>query len=203
MTSLYAFASCRRSLAAMQTFAPVEGVLFPKVVSLFLFLVLALTPAVAQQFATLRLTVVDPQGSAITLAKVSVRNVDTGVVRNVTSDQSGVVSIPGLPAGQYTLAVDADAFAPYQAPLVLALGQVADLQVPLRIRTNTEQLEVHDTIQSVDQERSEGSQVINPKQISDLPIADRDFIDFALLTPTATIGREPVPLLNRPFRRRC
>jgi len=105
------------------------------------------------------------------------------------SDQRGAASIPGLPAGQYALTVDTDSFAPYQAPLVLTLGQVADVQIPLRIRTSTEEVEVHDTIQGVDKERSEDSQVIHPTQIADLPISDRDFIDFVLLTPTATVGR--------------
>jgi hypothetical protein len=57
------------------------------------------------------------------------------------------------------------------------------LQVTLRITPATEQVVVHDTTEGVDQERTEGSQVINPTQISDLPISDRDFIDFVLLTP--------------------
>ena len=98
---------------------------FSSLLILFLFLFFALTPAFAQQFATLRLTITDPQGSAIAQAKVAVRNVDTGVVHDELTDPSGVVNIPGLSAGQYMLEVDADAFAPYQAPLVLTLGQVA------------------------------------------------------------------------------
>jgi hypothetical protein len=174
----------------MRTLAHIHGVISLKSFSLFLLLAMAITPAFAQQFATLKLTVADPSGGVIPQAKVTVRNVDTGVARNMTSDANGTVSIPGLPAGQYMLSVDADSFATYQAPLVLTLGQVADLQVPLRIRTSTEQIEVRDTTQGVDQEGTEGSQVINPKQIADLPIAGRDFIDFVLLTPTATVGRD-------------
>ncbi len=148
------------------------------------------SPLVAQQFATLNITVVDPSGSAVPLAKITVRNVDTGVLRNVDSGKSGTTAIPGLPAGQYTLTVSADSFAAYETPLLLTLGQVADVQVPLRIRTATEQVEVTGTAQGVDRERTEGSQVIAPTQISNLPIADRDFIDFVLLTPTATVGRD-------------
>jgi hypothetical protein len=153
------------------------------------FFAMSLVPAHAQQFATLRVTVTDPQANVVPQARVAIRNVETGVIRNETSDQRGTVSIPGLSAGQYTVTVDADSFASYEAPLVLTLGQVADLQASLRIRTNTEQVEVHDSAQGVDKERIEGSQVIEPKQIADLPISDRDFIDFVLLTPTATVGR--------------
>jgi len=148
------------------------------------------TPLLCQQFATLNLTVVDPSGGAVPQAKISVRNVDTGVIRNENSGKVGSTVIPGLPAGQYTLTVNADSFATYETPLVLTLGQVADVQVPLRIRTATEQVEVTGTAKDVDRERTEGSQVIAPTQISNLPTADRDFIDFVLLTPTATVGRD-------------
>jgi len=144
----------------------------------------------SQQFATLNLTTTDPAGSVIAQARVSVHNVDTGVVRTGNSDKLGSTVISGLPAGQYKVTVDAQGFGTYEAPLVLTLGQVASLQVALRIHASTEQVEVHDTTKGVDTQRTEGSQVIEPAQISDLPIADRDFIDFVLLTPTATVGRD-------------
>ena len=160
-----------------------------RVLTLLLFATTVVVPSLAQQFATLNLTIDDPSGSAIPQARVSVRNVDTGVLRTGVPDKLGLVVVPGLPAGSYTLTVDADSFSTYQAPLTLTLGQVADLQIPLRIRAATEQVVVHDTTTEVDTERTEGSQVIQPTQISDLPISDRDFIDFVLLTPTATVGR--------------
>jgi hypothetical protein len=142
-----------------------------------------------QQFATLNLTVADPAGSVIAQANVSVRNVDTGVVRSGVSDKLGLTVIPGLPAGQYKLTAGAQGFDTYETPLTLTLGQNASLQIALRVRAAKEQVEVHDTTEGVETERTEGSQVVNPAQISDLPISDRDFIDFVLLTPTATVGR--------------
>ena len=160
----------------------------------FLFLLLLVaagsSPLFSQQFATLNLTIADPSGRVVAQANVSVRNVDTGVVRTGVSDKLGSTVISGLPAGQYTLTASAEGFGAYEAPLVLTLGQDASLQVTLRIRTATEQVEVRDTTETIDKERTEGSQVIEPAQISDLPISDRDFIDFVLLTPTATVGRD-------------
>jgi hypothetical protein len=145
----------------------------------------------SQQFATLNLTVADPTGSVIAGARVSVRNVDTDVLRSGVSDKLGLAVIPGLSAGEYKLTAEAEAegFAAYEAPLTLTLCQTASLKVTLRVRGATEQVTVRDTTVGVDQERTEGSQVIAPKQIADLPISDRDFIDFVLLTPTATVGR--------------
>jgi hypothetical protein len=144
----------------------------------------------AQQFATLNLSVADPAGSMVQSATVSVRNNETGVLRTEATDKLGLAVIPGLPAGEYTLNVNTPSFSPYQAPLTLTLGEVASLHVALTIQAATQQVEVHDTAQGVDTERTERSDVIDPAQISDLPITDRDFIDFVLLTPTATIGRD-------------
>ena len=147
-------------------------------------------PLISQQFATVNLTVTDPAGSVIAQANVSVQNVDTGVVRAALSDKLGLTVIPGLPAGQYKLTADAQGFATYEAPLTLTVGQTASLQIALQVRAKTELVEVHATPEGVDKERTEDSQVINPVQINQLPIADRDFIDFVLLTPTATVGRD-------------
>ena len=157
---------------------------------LLLFAAVVVSSAFGQQFATLNVTVVDPSGGSVAQARVSVRNTDTGVVRDGVSDKAGVVVILGLVAGQYTLTVDADTFASYSAPLVLTLGQIAAVKVPLQVRGATERVEVSESTQGIDQERTVGSQVINPRQIANLPISDRDFIDFVLLNPTATVGRD-------------
>jgi hypothetical protein len=167
---------------------------------LLVFVTLTAIPSVAQQFATVNLTIDDPSGSVVAQARVTIRNVDTGVTRNGLSDNLGSVVVPGLPAGQYSVTVEADSYSPYRSPLTLTLGQVADLQIPLRIRAATTQVEVRDTATGVDKERSERSQVIDPAQINDLPIAERDFIGFALLTPTASIGRSTTTAAQSAFQ---
>src|ERR1700722_8063513 len=86
-------------------------------------LVAATSPLLAQQFATLNVTVADPSGSVIAGAPVSVRNNDTGILRTELTDKVGLAVIPGLPAGQYTLTVNTSSFSAYQAPLTLTLGE--------------------------------------------------------------------------------
>jgi hypothetical protein len=174
-------ASRRFSLALCQAAVPILSLLL---------LAMSASSLFSQQFATLNLTVADPSGSVIAKANVSVRNVDTGVVRTGVSDKLGLTVIPGLSAGEYKLTAGAEGFISYEAPLTLTLGQTASLQITLRIHAATEQVEVRDTTTGVEKERTEGSQVIAPEQIADLPISDRDFIDFVLLTPTATVGRD-------------
>ena len=78
MPSLYVVASNVRLRTAVQAIPSVEKI-FSSIFVLLLLLALLLTTAFAQQFAALRLTVEDPQRSAIAQAKISVRNVETAV----------------------------------------------------------------------------------------------------------------------------
>ena len=59
-------------------------------------------PLFGQHFATINVTVVDPSGGAVAQAKIFVRNIEDGVVRNGDSGKTGTTAIPGFPAGQYT-----------------------------------------------------------------------------------------------------
>ena len=161
----------------------------PRFALLFLMAIAGSSILLAQQYATLNLTTADPSGSVIPHANVSARSVDTGAIRTAISDKLGLTVIPGLPAGEYKLTAKAEGFAAYEAPITLTLGQVASLKITLRVRAATEQVEVSDSANGVDKEQTGESQVIAPEQISNLPISDRDFIDFVLLTPTATVGR--------------
>jgi hypothetical protein len=154
----------------------------------------------AQQLATLNVTVADPSGRVISQARVAVRNVDTGAKRTDLSSGAGAAVIPGLPAGSYQLTVESDQFSPYQATLTLTVGQIAAVPVTLGVATVKQQVEVQDTVQGVDTQKSEVSQVIDAQKISDLPISGRDFIDFVLLTSTVNVGRSTSVGAQSPFQ---
>jgi len=154
----------------------------------------------AQQLATLNVTVTDPSGSVISQARVTLRNAETDAKRTDLSSGTGVAVIPGLPAGKYQLKVESDQFSPYQASLILAVGQNASVPVTLGIKTVQENVDVQETVQAVDSQKSEVSQVIDTQKISDLPISGRDFIDFVLLTPSVNVGRSTSVGAQSPFQ---
>jgi uncharacterized peroxidase-related enzyme len=154
----------------------------------------------AQQLATLNVTVADPSGRVISQARVAVRNVDTGAKRTDLSSGAGIAAIPGLPAGSYQLTVESDQFSPYQATLTLTVGQIAALPVTLGVATVKQQVELQDTMEGIDTQKSEVSEVIDAQKISDLPISGRDFIDFVLLTPTVNVGRSTSVGAQSPFQ---
>jgi Carboxypeptidase regulatory-like domain/TonB dependent receptor len=154
----------------------------------------------AQQLAVLNVTATDPSGSVLSRARVTLRNLETDAERTDFSSGTGVAVIPGLPPGQYQLKVEADQFRSYQAKLTLAVGQNASVLVTLGIKTVQENVDVQETVQGLDSQRSEVSQVIDTQKISDLPILGRDFIDFALLTPGVAVGRSTSVGAQSPFQ---
>ncbi|RMG54013.1 MAG: hypothetical protein D6723_05975, partial [Acidobacteria bacterium] len=81
----------------------------------------------------------------------------------------------------------------------LTVGQVASLTVTLTV-TIEETIEVEAaTAQSLDTAKAEVSQVIEERRITDLPIQGRQFIDFAKLTPSVTVGRSTSVGSQSPF----
>jgi hypothetical protein len=148
----------------------------------------------------LNVRVTDPSGSVVSQARVNLRNLETDAERTDVSSATGVAVIPGVPPGQYQLKVESDQFRLYQAKLTLLVGQNASVLVTLGIKTVQENVDVQETVQGLDSQRSEISQIIDPQKISDLPISGRDFIDFALLTPGVNVGRSTSVGAQSPFQ---
>ena len=156
---------------------------------LALVLLAATLPAIAQQFASLSVTVSDPSGQALVHASVSAQNLATDVVRELTSDDAGHVLFQGLAAGPYLVTVNAESFGRTQTPITLSVAQEASLAVKVQLAAVVQTVEVNSSIEGLNAGDTQTSQVISPRQIQNLPISDRHFIDFVTLTPTANIGR--------------
>ena len=157
---------------------------------LFALASLALPVSVmAQQFASLGVSVSDPQGHALPRAGVSVRNLATDAERELTSDDAGRVIFQGLPAGQYVVTVTMYGFSRTETPITLSVAQDASLAIKPQLATVVQTVEVSSNAEGVNSSDTQVSQVVSPQQIQDLPISDRDFIDFVTLTPNENVGR--------------
>ncbi len=155
----------------------------------------------AQQLATLNVTVSDPAGHVVQGATVRVSNAGMDFLRNQTTNHAGLAVLNALAAGEYRVDVGAAGFEPWQAPLTLTVGQSASISVMLRIASVKQSVTVLETsTAAIDTDTPESSEVITPHQISDLPIIGRDFIDFALMTPTANVGRSTATAAQSPFQ---
>ena len=152
----------------------------------------------AQELATLKVTVNDQSGAVIPGATVTLKNTATGAKRTDVTESHGLSVIPGLPPGSYELTAEAKGFTARELPVSLSVGQTASLVVTLGV-TVLQQVQVQDVVQGIDTEKSDVSQVIDTPKINDLPVSGRDFIDFVLLTPSVNVGRSTAVGAQSPF----
>jgi Carboxypeptidase regulatory-like domain/TonB dependent receptor len=155
-----------------------------------LALVLSVVPGAYGQAITATLSgrVADTSGGSVSKAKVTVTNLATGLTRTVQSSDTGEFTIPALPAGEYTASVEFAGFAKQTKNITLQIGQLAELDFTVSPGAREEKIEVAATSELQEPTRTEVSNVITERQIVNLPVNGREFIDFALLSPAVTIG---------------
>lgn len=116
--------------------------------------------------AQLRIVVVDQTGAGIPAASVVATPVGLAPLR-VESDERGVATIPGLPAGTVQLKVEFPGFLAYDAPLTVRRG-ANNLNVTLNIEGFQEQVRVDDSA-TTGTGNAETSRVLDQTQIDQLP----------------------------------
>src|SRR5262245_55097370 len=91
------------------------------------FAVFSQLPVMAQfTTASLSGSILDPAGSVIPDAKVTIANVGTGYTQTVNSDGSGAFLFSTLPVGAYRLSVEKAGFSTYvQEGIELTVNQAA------------------------------------------------------------------------------
>ncbi len=87
-------------------------------------------------------TVLDSHGSAVPDAVVVLKNQATGAVTRVTADRVGHFTAAGIPAGRYTLFVNATGFATAIQKDVQASAHPADISISLAVGNVAQSVEV-------------------------------------------------------------
>src|SRR4030088_1384921 len=84
--------------------------------------------------ATLGGTVSDPSGAAVSDAKVSIQNLETGLLREAQTGSNGTFTVTALPVGKYQVSVEKSGFAKYvRSGITLALDQSANVVIELKV----------------------------------------------------------------------
>ncbi|GBC76803.1 hypothetical protein HRbin08_00271 [bacterium HR08] len=140
----------------------------------------AQTPAMASVSGV----VTDPAGNVVAGASVSIRNLDTGILQQVETNERGVYQFVSLPPGRYELKVEAVGFATSVIPEVrLTVGQAAVADVTLKVGAVQETIEVTAPTPLVEPTRTSLGQVLEERQVHELPINTRNFVQLTLITP--------------------
>jgi hypothetical protein len=142
-------------------------------------------PAFAQtNKGTIKGTVTDQTGAVVRDAAVTATNVDTNAERTVNTGDDGTYEFPLLDPGKYNLTVKASTFPDTTQENVIV--QTASTQVVDVVMT-AGQVGGNVTITAaaplVQSETSDLGTVITGKQITDLPIPQRNFTLLATLSP--------------------
>jgi hypothetical protein len=148
-------------------------------------------------------TVLDPQNLAVKDAKLTLQNPAKGIERATTSDTDGRYEFVGVPPGTYTLTVAAPGFAVLtDTSFVLTLGQVAEYNPQLQLKTAAASVSVSAAPDLVETSKTDVSMTVSQNQIDNLPINGRNYINFTLLDSraardnTPSIGAAPNTGLN-------
>ncbi len=152
-----------------------------------LLLTLGVTAVMMAQMTTSSIlgTVRDSSGAAVASAGVKIRNLGTNDAREVITMSDGRFRVPLLPPGSYEVTVTATGFGKYvQGPIVLRLGQDAEVDLKLEVASINETITVTGDATLLNTTNAEVGTNIESKRISELPMApNRNILNLALQIP--------------------
>jgi Carboxypeptidase regulatory-like domain/TonB-dependent Receptor Plug Domain len=151
-------------------------------------LILVATPSLFGQAApgtsTISGLVTDPTGAVVPAADVVVRNVDTNVRRELTSNEAGLYEAVSLQPGNYEVKVTKPGFAAVtRTGISVAVGQRAAVDLEMQVGAAAAEITIEEGTPLVETTKTEVSTVINLKDMMNLPMSGRRWDSFALSTP--------------------
>ncbi|MGB7846276.1 MAG: TonB-dependent receptor [Candidatus Acidiferrum sp.] len=138
--------------------------------------------------ARLQGTVTDSQGGAINGATVTVTNVGTDRQSTVTTSELGYYSIAALPPGNYRVEVTLKGFKKVARELALQVAQLGAADFQLEVGEVTQTITVEAGSPVVNSQDSALGEVVESRQIVEMPLNGRNFTQLALLVPGVTRG---------------
>ncbi|MGH9632762.1 MAG: carboxypeptidase regulatory-like domain-containing protein, partial [Bryobacteraceae bacterium] len=160
---------------------------YGRAVSFCTTLLFASLAVFGQTTSTINGTVTDRSGAVVSDARVIVTNMETQVAREATTTAEGFYSLPLLPPGRYQLNIQKEGFRPVvQENITLEVNQVARLDFSLELGSVTESVVVTAAAPLIESDTSALGQVIENRQIIDLPLNGRNFVQLAILGPGVT-----------------
>jgi hypothetical protein len=139
--------------------------------------------SLAQDDAAIRGALSDATGSAIAGGTVKIKNLETGSLRTLTTDDSGRYDAPALAVGAYEVSAEKAGFQPARAKVSLVLGQRATVDLQLAVAELQQNVQVQETAISADVTTTETSGLVGERQVKDLPLNGRSYDQLVTLNP--------------------
>src|SRR6201987_5345429 len=129
-------------------------------------------------------TVTDGQGNAVAGAKVTVTSTTKSTVFETTTNDSGNFSVTHLIPDSYKVHVEATGFKAYDVGSVsVSADSSVNVDAQLQIGEVTQSIEVTGEIPQLKTDRADVDIQFSQKYVQDLPVLNRNFTNFELLSP--------------------
>jgi hypothetical protein len=165
----------------------------PLAVTLILMLLIVPTILAQSQITTGQIQglVQDANGAVVPGVNIEVKNLETNLVKNVTTNDDGRYVILALPPGNYSITASKQGFAtPVVESTPLTVGQTLTANFSLNPSDVAARVTVT-SIPTVDTNKTEVSTTLNDTAVSTTPILGRKFEDLLTLTPGVSITQGP------------
>jgi len=134
----------------------------------------------------IRGSVTDATGALVPDVQVTVLNVDTGVVKNFTTNRDGLYDTASIVAGSYKIIfskVGFDKFA--RGPITLQVG-FTTVNAELKVGSTNEEITVTSDVPLLTTETGEQTTTLESKSMSQLPQTTQTWENFMILLPGTT-----------------
>jgi hypothetical protein len=134
-------------------------------------------------------SVIDPAGAMIPGAKVDIKNENTGVVFNLTSNDAGLFKASFVPPGIYTVRVESQGFRVTERKNVeVLLSRETTVEVRLEVGQVSETVAVEGTAPLIETSSAQLSFNVENKKVVSLPGVQGALDRLALLSPGVVVG---------------
>ena len=133
--------------------------------------------------ATLSGRIEDTRGAVVSGASITATHLETHQQLETISDDDGRYRFPYLRTGAYELKITAAGFSTTTSQLTVSVGQALDLPVKLDVAGISAQVNIGSDVPMVEIVRTQITETIRPREINELPLNGRNYLDLALLIP--------------------
>ena len=125
----------------------------------------------------------DVSGAVVSGVTVTATHLETNQQLTTTSDVEGRYRFPYLRTGAYDLKIEAQGFESLTKQLNVLVGQALDMPIKLDVAGVTAQVRIGSDTPIVETVRTQITETIRPREIHELPLNGRNYLDLALLVP--------------------
>jgi carboxypeptidase family protein/TonB-dependent receptor-like protein len=148
---------------------------------------LAVAPSAKAQTGTISGTVTDSSGAVVAGAQVTIRDMQTGISRETTTNSQGFYEFLTVKPSKYELTVEVKGFEKaVKRDISVVVGLESHLDVILTPGSVNETIEIKAEVPLIEPEKTNLSYSVDTQQIQNLPLQGRQFLDLAQLTPGVT-----------------